>query len=103
MVGDNLSTDIEFGINSGVRTLLVMGGTSSLHLLSPLYIAFLSHPVSSGMLSGLFKSPYMDVKLIANHQPPGVTKREQIFGDQPSPTVPDFVMESFGDFAVLAK
>ncbi len=26
MVGDNLSTDIQFGINSGVRTLLVMGG-----------------------------------------------------------------------------
>ena len=28
MVGDNLYTDIEFGINSGVRTLLVMGGKS---------------------------------------------------------------------------
>lgn len=26
MVGDNLATDIEFGINSGVRTLLVFGG-----------------------------------------------------------------------------
>lgn len=26
MVGDNLATDIEFGINTGVRTLLVMGG-----------------------------------------------------------------------------
>ncbi|KAK4686396.1 4-nitrophenyl phosphatase, partial [Tremellales sp. Uapishka_1] len=57
MIGDNLSTDIEFGINSGVRTLLVMGG---------------------------------------------VTKRELIFGDNPSKTVPDFVMESFGDFAALA-
>lgn len=58
MVGDNLLTDIEFGINSGVRTLLVMGG---------------------------------------------VTKREQVFGDNPSKTVPDFVMESFGNLAVLAK
>ncbi|ORX33719.1 HAD-like domain-containing protein [Kockovaella imperatae] len=58
MVGDNLATDIEFGINSGVRTLLVMGG---------------------------------------------VTKREAIFGDEPSKTVPDFVMESFGDLAVLDK
>lgn len=58
MVGDNLSTDIEFGLGSGVRTLLVFGG---------------------------------------------VTKREQVFGDDPSPTVPDFVMESFGDLSVLAK
>lgn len=58
MVGDNLSTDIEFGIGSGIRTLLVMGG---------------------------------------------VTKHEQVFGDSPSETVPTFVMESFGKFAVLAK
>lgn len=28
MVGDNLLTDIEFGLNSGVRTLLVMGGVT---------------------------------------------------------------------------
>ena len=28
MVGDNLLTDIQFGINSGVRTLLVMGGVT---------------------------------------------------------------------------
>lgn len=58
MVGDNLSTDIEFGLGSGVLTLLVMGG---------------------------------------------VTKREQVFGESPSATVPDMVMESFGDFAVLAQ
>ena len=58
MVGDNLLTDIEFGINSGLQTLLVMGG---------------------------------------------VTKREQVFGDDPSKTVPTFVMESFGDLAALAK
>ncbi|GFZ45730.1 4-nitrophenylphosphatase [Saitozyma sp. JCM 24511] len=58
MVGDNLSTDIEFGHNSGVRTLLVMGG---------------------------------------------VTAREQVFGDSPSHVVPDFVVESLGDLAVLAE
>ena len=58
MVGDNLLTDIQFGLNSGVRTLLVMGG---------------------------------------------VTKREAVFGDKPSEVVPDFVMESFGDLAVLDK
>lgn len=34
---------------------------------------------------------------------PGVTKREQIYGDNPSKTVPDFVMESFGDFSQLLK
>jgi 4-nitrophenyl phosphatase len=28
MVGDNLLTDIAFGNNSGVRTLLVMGGVT---------------------------------------------------------------------------
>jgi 4-nitrophenyl phosphatase len=58
MIGDNLSTDIEFGLGSGVRTLLVFGG---------------------------------------------VTRKDQVFGDDASPTVPDFVMESLGDFAVLAK
>jgi 4-nitrophenyl phosphatase len=58
MIGDNLSTDIEFGHNSGVRTLLVMGG---------------------------------------------VTAREQVFGDSPSHVMPDFVVESLGDLAVLAE
>ena len=28
MVGDNLLTDIEFGINSNIRTLLVLGGVT---------------------------------------------------------------------------
>ena len=58
MVGDNLSTDIEFGLGSGVRTVLVFGG---------------------------------------------VTSKDQIFGDNPSKTVPDFIVESLGDLAVLAK
>ena len=57
MVGDNLLTDIQFGLNSGVRTLLVLGG---------------------------------------------VTKDEQVFGEQASSIKPDLVMKSFGDFAVLA-
>jgi len=57
MVGDNLLTDIQFGLNSGVRTLLVLGG---------------------------------------------VTKDEQVFGPQASSIKPDLVMNSFGDFAVLA-
>ncbi|WVN86672.1 uncharacterized protein L203_101844 [Cryptococcus depauperatus CBS 7841] len=57
MVGDNLLTDIEFGLKSKIRTLLVMGG---------------------------------------------VTKYEQVYGDQPSPAVPDLVINSFGDLASLA-
>jgi 4-nitrophenyl phosphatase len=57
MVGDNLLTDIQFGLNSGVRTLLVLGG---------------------------------------------VTKDEQVFGENASSIRPDLVMNSFGDFAVLA-
>ncbi|KIR79996.1 4-nitrophenyl phosphatase [Cryptococcus gattii EJB2] len=57
MVGDNLATDIAFGRNSKIRTLLVMGG---------------------------------------------VTKYEQVFGENPNEVVPDLVMNSFGDLAVLA-
>ncbi|WVQ78461.1 hypothetical protein IAT38_000547 [Cryptococcus sp. DSM 104549] len=58
MVGDNLLTDIEFGLNSDIRTLLVMGG---------------------------------------------VTSYDQIYGENPSKTVPTMVINSFGDLAVLAK
>jgi len=58
MVGDNLLTDIQFGINSGVRTLLVLGG---------------------------------------------VTKEEQVFGEHASSIKPDVVMNSFGDFSILAQ
>jgi len=53
-----LLTDIEFGLNSGVRTLLVMGG---------------------------------------------VTKYEQVYGDNPDKVVPDMVMDTLGHLAVLAK
>ncbi|ODN83266.1 hypothetical protein L202_01437 [Cryptococcus amylolentus CBS 6039] len=58
MVGDNLATDIEFGLNSNIRTLLVMGG---------------------------------------------VTKHEQVYGENPSKVVPDMVINSLGDLAVLAR
>lgn len=58
MVGDNLLTDIAFGLGSDVRTLLVMGG---------------------------------------------VTHKDQVYGPEPSDIRPTFVVESLGDFAVLAK
>ncbi|WVQ71814.1 hypothetical protein IAR50_001356 [Cryptococcus sp. DSM 104548] len=58
MVGDNLHTDIEFGINSGIRTLLVMSG---------------------------------------------VTKYEQIYGPDPNPIVPTYVIEKAGDLVNMSK
>ncbi|KAJ9121072.1 hypothetical protein QFC24_005053 [Naganishia onofrii] len=57
MVGDNLDTDILFGINSGIATLLVMTGVTDESLLS---------------------------------------------GENKSDIVPDYIVQSMGDFAVLA-
>ncbi|KAJ9097799.1 hypothetical protein QFC19_006667 [Naganishia cerealis] len=58
MIGDNLETDILFGINSNVTTLLVMTG---------------------------------------------VTNESHLSGENKSDTVPDYVVQSMGDFAVLAE
>ncbi|ODN98415.1 4-nitrophenyl phosphatase [Cryptococcus wingfieldii CBS 7118] len=58
MIGDNLHTDIEFGINSGIRTLLVMTG---------------------------------------------VTTYDQIYGPNPSPVVPTYVIERAGDLVRMSK
>lgn len=33
----------------------------------------------------------------------GVTHKEEVYGENPSPVVPTFVMESLGDFAQLLK
>ncbi|KAJ9103834.1 hypothetical protein QFC21_002296 [Naganishia friedmannii] len=57
MVGDNLDTDILFGINSNIATLLVMTG---------------------------------------------VATESQLTGGQKSVIVPDYIVQSMGDFAVLA-
>ncbi|KAL6309511.1 2-phosphoglycolate phosphatase [Sparassis latifolia] len=56
MVGDRLNTDIEFGKNGGLATLLVLTG---------------------------------------------IAKEAEVFGPNPSSTVPDYVTESLGDFRVL--
>lgn len=58
MIGDNLETDILFGINSDITTLLVMTG---------------------------------------------VTHESMITGEKKSSTVPDYIMQSMGDLAVLAN
>ncbi|KAJ9120096.1 hypothetical protein QFC22_002994 [Naganishia vaughanmartiniae] len=56
MIGDNLETDILFGINSNIATLLVMTG---------------------------------------------VTTESQLIGKHKSDIVPDYIIQSMGDFAVL--
>ncbi|KAI5453761.1 hypothetical protein NCC49_005574 [Naganishia albida] len=58
MIGDNLETDILFGINSNITTLLVLTG---------------------------------------------VTHESHLTGEGKSDTVPDYVVGSMGDFAVLAE
>ncbi|KAJ9117796.1 hypothetical protein QFC20_000075 [Naganishia adeliensis] len=58
MIGDNLETDILFGINSNITTLLVMTG---------------------------------------------VTNESHLSGEGKSDTVPDYIVASMGDFAVLAE
>ncbi|KDN32893.1 hypothetical protein RSAG8_14019, partial [Rhizoctonia solani AG-8 WAC10335] len=58
MIGDRLDTDIQFGKNGGLDTLLVLSG---------------------------------------------VTHLSDISGPNASPTVPDYVVNSLGDFAVLGK
>ncbi|KAF8752214.1 phosphatase [Rhizoctonia solani] len=58
MIGDRLDTDIQFGKNGGLDTLLVLSG---------------------------------------------VTHLSDISGSNASPVIPDYVVSSLGDFAVLAK
>ncbi|CAE6472692.1 unnamed protein product [Rhizoctonia solani] len=58
MIGDRLDTDIQFGKNGGLDTLLVLSG---------------------------------------------VTHLSDISGPNASPVIPDYVVSSLGDFAVLAK
>ena len=74
MIGDRLDTDILFGKHGGVSTLLVLTGTYSVPVLSS-------------------KS---DRELA-----PGVTKESDISGPAPSPIVPDYILQSLGDIAVL--
>jgi 4-nitrophenyl phosphatase len=74
MIGDNLETDILFGINSNIATLLVMTGKYRI-------------------LSRTHRAKFF---------PAGVTHKEQLSGEHKSDTVPDYIVASMGDFAVLA-
>ena len=76
MVGDRLNTDIEFGKNGGLATLLVLTGKN----------------ISCCSLSG---RSLMLVRCA------GITKESEISGPNPSSTVPDYVTKSIGDLSAL--
>ena len=79
MVGDRLNTDILFGKNGGLATLLVLtGAPSHLVLMAP-----------------------VDACNVEFHL--GITKLEEITGTSPSPIVPDFVTDALGDLRIAAS
>lgn len=76
MIGDRLDTDILFGQQGGVNTLLVLTG-----------IRFLFCFRWSWAYGEMFST--------------GVTKPSEIKGEDASPIVPDFVLQSIGDLVAL--
>lgn len=76
MVGDRLNTDIEFGKNGGLATLLVLTGK-----------CLLVHCISERSLMQAICA--------------GITKESDISGPNASPTVPDYVTKSIGDLGAL--
>ena len=75
MVGDRLNTDILFGQNGGLTTLLVLTGS---------YIDFMTQV-------------YTDLSALQL----GITTEDEITGPNPSPIVPDFVTQTLGDFRIV--
>jgi len=76
MVGDRLNTDILFGINGGLATLLVMTG---IYVKSNFY--------------------FQVIRALSS----GITTETDITGPNASPIVPKFITESIGDFRVVNK
>ena len=76
MIGDRLNTDILFGKQGLISTLLVLTGT---------FLVFASQ--SRCLLCQLL----------------GITKEEEVFGANASPIIPDYVASSIGDFRALEK
>lgn len=75
MVGDRLNTDILFGQNGGLTTLLVFTGSS--------------YPKVNDLRSNSLRL--------------GITSEEEITGPNPSPIVPDFITQALGDFRIVDK
>jgi len=75
MVGDRLNTDILFGQNGGLTTLLVFTGSS--------------FPKVNDLRSNSLRL--------------GITSEDEITGPSPSPIVPDFVTQALGDGIISAR
>jgi 4-nitrophenyl phosphatase len=75
MVGDRLNTDILFGKNGGLTTLLVFTGSS--------------YPKVNDLTSESLRL--------------GITTEDEITGPNPSPIIPDFVTQALGDFQIVEK
>jgi HAD-hyrolase-like len=83
MIGDRLDTDIQFGKNGGISTLLVLTGA-----------ALCLSPFSSN-------APNSHFCLIS-----GVTSAEQVTPEHANymkETVPDYVLQGLGDLQVLLE
>ena len=81
MIGDRLDTDIQFGKNGGVSTLLVLTGAAS-------FFAF-------------FQPAQRCIFLIS-----GVTSTEQVtpgHSNYVNEVVPDYVLQSLGDLQALLE
>ena len=76
MVGDRLNTDILFGKNGGLTTLLVLTGSCMASM----------------------TQVYIDLPFQL-----GITTEDEITGPNPSPIVPDFVTQTLGDFRIVEK
>ena len=77
MVGDRLNTDILFGVNGGIDTLLVLTGALSAY--------------------NRLSMSYTDCAYTT-----GINQKADYEVDNPV-AVPTYVVDSLGDFAVLAK
>jgi 4-nitrophenyl phosphatase len=77
MVGDRLNTDILFGKNGGLTTLLVLTGSCM---------------VSMTQINDLPTGIQL-----------GITTEDDITGPNPSSIVPDLVTQTLGDFRIVEK
>jgi 4-nitrophenyl phosphatase len=77
MIGDRLNTDILFGQNGGLATLLVLTGNFTLSAIPRRWTLNVPHT--------------------------GITTEAEITGPDASSIVPDFVTQSIGDFRAVPR